>query len=78
MEYRNIDKKRDDREKRRVIKAATKALQAVNREHLEGWMMIHADMDTDDATINEIETICKAINECLDVLKEMLRDLEEY
>jgi len=76
MEYRNIDKKRDDREKRRVIKAATKALQAVNREHLEGWMTIHADLDSNDDEISDIETICKAINECLDVLKEMARDLE--
>ena len=76
MEYRNIDKKRDDREKRRVIKAATKALQAVNREHLEGWMGIHASLTSSEHERVEIDVICRAINDCMDVLKEMARDLE--
>tara|TARA_R110001592_G_scaffold355356_1_gene655898 strand:+ start:1284 stop:1508 length:225 start_codon:yes stop_codon:yes gene_type:complete len=73
MKYTEYDKE----QKRKAIREAQSGLYAVNQEHLEDWMTTHADLDTSDAKIEEIETICKAINDCLDVLKEMLRDLED-
>ena len=62
----------------KVIKKAENALYAVNREHFEQWMCDFNATNTEDHEKDEIEVIMISISDCLDVLKEMLRDLEAY
>jgi len=67
--------KDDLNEQMKAIRKAEKALTGVNRELFDYWRYIYTNYEDERV---DIEVQMSTITDCLDVLKEMLREREEF
>ena len=67
--------KYDLNEQMKAIRKAENALMGVNRELFDYWRYVYAHYEDE---MLDIEMQMSTITDCLDVLKEMMREREEF